>query len=154
MPKLVKFEYRAIEWSLLVLLGLITVSVVARYVFNHAIGELFELMIFGSVAFYWLAMATAEREGAHLGVGFGVAALPAGLRRIASLVRIAVIAIFLAVIVYSGSLLVLSQFRLGMASGLLHIPLWIFSIFMPFGAVLMLIRALRSHAMQARTAVL
>ncbi len=60
-------------------------------------------MILLSVASYWLGVATAERLGGHLGMEFAVAGLPRPARRVADLLRIAVILGFLAVVVYSGS---------------------------------------------------
>lgn len=145
VPTAVIFEHRVLEGALLVLLALNTISIAARYVFNHAIGELFELMILGSVAFYWLGIATAERAGAHLGVSVLVPLLPSGLRKVTELLRLLVIAGFLLGVVYSGSHLVASQLRLGLTSGLLDMPLWLFSVFMPAGAALMLYRVLYGH---------
>lgn len=144
-PLAVLFEYRVLEAALLILLALNTISIAARYVFNHAIGELFEIMILGSVAFYWLGIATAERNNAHLGVSVFVSLLPVDLIRLLKLVRLIVIAGFLLAIVYSGAHLVGGQIRMDMKSGLLDMPLWLFSIFMPTGAALMLYRVLRSH---------
>ena len=141
----VVFEHRVLEAALLVLLALNTISIAARYVFNHAIGELFELMILGSVAFYWLGIATAERAKAHLGVSVFVPLLPSSLRSACELLRLIVIAGFLLGVVYSGCLLVAGQLRLGLTSGLLDMPLWLFSVFMPAGAALMLWRVLRGH---------
>jgi TRAP-type C4-dicarboxylate transport system permease small subunit len=141
MPAPVALEYKLLEGALLVLLALNATAIVSRYIFNHAIGELFEIMILGSVAAYWLGIATAERERAHLGVTVAVSVLPSRLRRPARLLRLLVVAGFLAAVVYSGGALVLSQYRLNMTSGILDMPLWIFAAFMPIGAALMLIRA-------------
>lgn len=141
----VALEYRALEAALLILLALNAISIVARYVFDHAIGELFEVMILGSVAFYWLGIATAERERSHLGVTFLVALMPPDPRRIAMLLRLLVIAGFLLAVVYSGGHLVAGQLRLGLTSGILDMPLWMFSVFMPLGAGLMLLRVIRGY---------
>lgn len=145
IPTAVVIEHRVLEAALLVLLALNTVSIAARYVFNHAIGELFELMILGSVAFYWLGIATAERAMAHLGVSVFIPLLPAAPRKVSELVRLLVIAGFLLGVVYSGVHLVAGQAGLGLSSGLLDMPLWLFSVFMPLGAALMLVRVLRGY---------
>jgi TRAP-type C4-dicarboxylate transport system permease small subunit len=71
---------------------------------------------------------------------FAVAGLPRPARRVADLLRIAVILGFLAVVVYSGSNLVLSQFRFSTSSSLLDMPVWLFSIFLPFGCALLAFR--------------
>ena len=133
-------EYHALEISLLVLLALNGISVFTRYILNHAVGELFEVMILLSVATYWLGVATAERLGGHLGMDFAVAALPPALRRVADLLRKAVILGFLAVVIYSGTNLVRSQIRFGTSSSLLDMPTWMFSIFVPFGCTLLAFR--------------
>lgn len=135
-------EYRALEISLLLLLLLNGVSVFARYVLNHAVGELFEVMIFVSVASYWLGAATAQRLGGHLGMDFAVAILAPGPRRVADALRVIVIVGFLGVVIYSGTLLVLSQIRFGTSTSLLDLPVWIFSIFLPFGCALLAWRTL------------
>lgn len=135
-------EYRTLEISLLLLLLLNGISVFARYVLNHAIGELFEVMIFVSVASYWLGAATAQRLGGHLGMDFVVATLAPGHRRVTDALRVIVILSFLGVVIYSGTLLVLSQIRFGTSTSLLDLPVWMFSIFLPFGSALLAWRTL------------
>ena len=135
-------EFRFLEVSLAVLVVLNGVGVFARYVVNHAIGELFEAMLLLSVAAYWLGVATAERMGGHLGMNILVSALPGGLRRATEIVRKLVILGFLAVVVYSGVRLSMTQFRYATASGLLGIPLWVFSAFLPLGCALLGLRVL------------
>lgn len=135
-------EYRTLEISLLLLLLLNGISVFARYVLNHAIGELFEVMIFVSVASYWLGAATAQRLGGHLGMDFMVATLAPGHRRVTDALRVIVILSFLGVVIYSGTLLVLSQIRFGTSTSLLDLPVWMFSIFLPFGSALLAWRTL------------
>jgi TRAP-type C4-dicarboxylate transport system permease small subunit len=135
-------EYRALEITLLLLLLLNGVSVFARYVLHHAVGELFEVMIFLSVASYWLGAATAQRLGGHLGMDFVVMALSPGARRVTDAVRLVVIIGFLGVVVYSGALLVMSQMRFGTSTSLLGWPVWFFSIFLPFGCALLAWRTL------------
>jgi len=130
-------EFRLLEVSLFGLLVMNGVGVFARYVLNSAIGELFEIMILLSVATYWLGVATAERLGGHLGMDLFVAVLPAGVQRIAGILRKVIILGFLAVVIYSGVRLTMSQYRFGTNSGILDMPLWIFSIWMSIGAALL-----------------
>lgn len=131
------FEFRLLELSLAALVVMNGVGVFARYVLNSAVGELFEIMILLGVATYWLGIATAERLGGHLGMDLLVGMLSGGPRRFADLIRKAVILGFLAVVVYSGVRLSMSQFRFGTNSGILDMPLWIFSAFMPIGCALL-----------------
>lgn len=133
-------EFRLLEISLAALLIMNGASVFTRYVLNSAVGELFEIMILLGVATYWLGIATAERLGGHLGMDFVVAMLPKGAARIAALIRKAVILGFLGVVIYSGIRLTMSQYRFGTNSGILDMPLWIFSIFMPIGCVILAFR--------------
>jgi C4-dicarboxylate transporter DctQ subunit len=135
-------EFRLLEAGLRLLLVLNGTSVFTRYVLNHAVGELFEAMIFISVAIYWLGVATAQRLGGHLGMDFAVSALPAGARRVADLLRLLVIVGFLGAVIYSSILMIMSQFRLGTATSLLGVPVWLFSIFLPIGCALLLWRSI------------
>ena len=140
MRRLVATEYRCLEAALIALVVLNGVSIASRYVFRHALGELFEIMILGAIAAYWVAIATAERERAHLGVDSFVMLLPGRISRGLRLVRTAVVAAFYAVVVWSGGLLVIRQFGGGTTSGLMDLPLWTISIFMPLSAALALWR--------------
>jgi TRAP-type C4-dicarboxylate transport system permease small subunit len=135
-------EFRLVELSLAALVVMNGVGVFARYVLGSAVGELFEIMILLSVATYWLGIATAERLGGHLGMDLPVTMLPQGPRRLAELIRKVIILCFLAVVIYSGVRLSMSQFRFGTNSGILDMPLWIFSAFMPIGCALLAWRTL------------
>jgi len=139
---LAALEFRLLELSLAALLVMNGISVFTRYALNNAIGELFEIMILLAVATYWLGVATAERVGGHLGMELAVAMLPEGPRRIAGALRKLVILGFLAVVVYSGTRLSLSQYRFGTNSGIVDMPLWWFSAFVPFGCALLFWRTL------------
>lgn len=145
MRRLVAIEYRYLELALVVLVILNGVSISSRYLFRHALGELFEIMILGGVAVYWVAIATAEREKAHLGVDSFVMILPRGLQRITRHARIAVVAAFYSAIVWSGILLVMRQYSSGATAGLIDVPLWTISVFMPFGAAIALWRCFVSE---------
>jgi len=149
-------EFRLLELSLAALLIMNGVSVFTRYVMNSAVGELFEIMILLGVATYWLGIATAERLGGHLGMDLFVATLPKGARQITDLIRKIVILGFLAVVIYSGARLSMSQYRFGTNSGILDMPLWIFSAFMPIGCGLLAWRTLfppRREPAQSETLV-
>lgn len=136
MRHLVAIEYRILELALVALVILNGISISSRYLFRHALGELFEIMILGGVAVYWVAIATAEREKAHLGVDSFVMILPRRAQRITRYARTAVVAAFYGVIVWSGILLVMRQYSSGAIAGLTDVPLWTISIFVPFGAAI------------------
>jgi TRAP-type C4-dicarboxylate transport system permease small subunit len=130
-------EFRLLELSLAALVLMNGVGVFTRYVMNNALGELFEIMILLSVATYWLGVATAERLGGHLGMDLLMATLSGKPRAILEFVRRAVIVGFLAVVVYSGTRLTMTQYRFATNSGILDMPLWIFSVFIPIGGLLL-----------------
>jgi len=130
-------EFRLLELSLAALVVMNGVGVFTRYVMNNALGELFEIMILLSVATYWLGVATAERLGGHLGMDLLMATLSGKPRAILEFVRRAVIVGFLAVVVYSGTRLTMTQYRFATNSGILDMPLWIFSVFIPIGGLLL-----------------
>ncbi|HTV71236.1 MAG TPA: TRAP transporter small permease [Rhizobiaceae bacterium] len=133
-------EFRVLEAGLLILLVLNTLTIFSRYIMGRPMGSLFELMVLGSVAMYWLGAATAERVGGHLGMDFLVTKFPAGLQRINEWFVKAVTIAFLAVVIYSGYKLSRSQIAYGAHSGMLKIPMWLFSGFMPLAALLYLWR--------------
>jgi len=140
---LVACEHRLLELVLLLLVGLNGVNVFYRYVLQRPAGYLFEIMIGLALLIYWIGSATAQRQNGHLGMSFLVAALPAGPRRILALIRQIVVAGFLACVVFSGGLLAWSHYRSGTMSGNLNLPIWIWTAFLPAGALIMLIRVLR-----------
>lgn len=142
MRRLVAAEYRCLELALIILVLLNGVSIASRYVFRHALGELFEIMILGGIAAYWVAIATAEREKAHLGVDSFVMLLPRRIKGGVRLVRTAVVAAFYGVVVWSGILLVLRQISGGTTAGLIDVPLWTIAIFIPLSASVALWRCL------------
>lgn len=142
MQAAVLVEHRALELAFVALVAMNAVNVFARYVLNRSIGSLFEVMVLLSVAAYWLGIATAERSRAHLGMSFVVVRLPGRVRRASELVRLAVITAFLLATAYSGAMLALDQYRSGAVSGTLGMPLWVFTAFIPLGALLMLVRVL------------
>lgn len=142
MRLLGNLEFRLLELSLAALLVLNGAGVFTRYALNSAVGELFEIMILVAVATYWLGVATAERVGGHLGMELFVAMLPTGPRRITDLLRKLVILGFLAVVIYSGTKLSMMQYRFGTNSGIVDMPLWIFSAFIPLGSALLFWRTL------------
>jgi C4-dicarboxylate transporter, DctQ subunit len=140
---LVAFEYRLLEMVLLVLVVLNGANVSYRYILQQPAGYLFEIMISLSLVIYWIGSATAQRQNGHLGMSFLVALLPDRPRRIVAVARTAIVAGFLLCVVVSGTKLAWSHFQSGMVSGNLNLPIWIWSAFLPIGALLMLIRVLR-----------
>lgn len=152
LPLAVRLEYLVLEVAFIVLVAMNAVNVFARYVLNHSIGSLFELMILLAIAVYWLGVATSERTQGHLGMSFVVSRLPAGLRKLTELLRVCVIVAFLVVAAYSGAMLAIGQIQSRSISGTLGMPLWIFSIFIPLGCLLMLLRVLRPSPVEPRAA--
>src|SRR5690606_7420315 len=92
---------------------------------------------------YWIGSATAQRQNGHLGMSFLVSALPDNPRRVLAVVRTVVVAGFLACVVFSGTMLTWARYQSGTMSGNLDLPIWIWTAFLPLGALLMLIRVLR-----------
>ena len=140
----VALEYGALELSFAALVAMNAVNIFARYVLHRSIGSLFEVMVLLSVATYWLGIASAERTRSHLGMDFVTSRLDGPARRVAEGLRRLVIAAFLLAAAWSGAQLAWSQFRSGAASGTLGMPLWTFTVFIPLGCLLMLVRAMRS----------
>jgi TRAP-type C4-dicarboxylate transport system permease small subunit len=140
LERLGVLEFRLLEAGLLILLAINTVAIVSRYVLGRPLGSLFEIMVLGSVALYWLGAATAERVGGHIGMDFLAASFSPRWRRANDIFVQALVIAFLVVVVYSGYKLCRSQIVYGTHSGLLKIPMWLFSGFMPLAALLYLIR--------------
>lgn len=143
---LLRLEHGLLEAAFVALVAMNTVNVFARYVFNHSIGSLFEIMVLLSVATYWLGIATAERTRSHLGMNFITSRLPPVARRIAEWLRLAIIAAFLLAAAFSAGALAISQYRSGAMSGTAGMALWPFTAFIPLGCLLMLLRALSPAA--------
>jgi TRAP-type C4-dicarboxylate transport system permease small subunit len=136
-------EEFSVELLLLFLAVLNAMNIVSRYVLHRSIGQTFELMILLSLVMYWLGIGMAQRFGGHLGMNFVVNRLSPPARKGLARVRILVMAAFLAVVVWSGLELAVSQYGSHAVSGAMNMPLWIFSLAMPFGALVMLLRIVR-----------
>ena len=147
---LVALEYRAIEFAFVALVVMNATNIFARYVLNRSIGSLFEVMVLLSVATYWLGIATAERSRSHLGMNFVTSKLSGVPRRVCEALRLLVIAGFLLAAAYSAAGVAWSQYRSGAVSGTLGMPLWPFTLFIPLGCLLMLLRVLLPEPVPTR----
>lgn len=138
---------KAEEWicaiMLLFMAILAFVNVVVRYLttFSFAFSE--ELLV---NLFVWITMlggSIAMRKGALLGVTFLVDRLPVGFKKAASVVVTLCGVILFTLLAYHGVDMVRSEYRSGMTTYSIALPMWIFGIAVPVCAFLLIVRTIQ-----------
>lgn len=116
------------------------VNVVVRYTTSYSLASTEELLTNGFLLLTILGAAVAARNGDHLAVTLFFELLPKGLRKLVLLLAGVLSIILLALSAWFSWVLVSNQISSGIRSYALQIPAWYYSIGMPFGFALILLR--------------
>ncbi|MBM3570691.1 MAG: TRAP transporter small permease [Alphaproteobacteria bacterium] len=136
--------------SLLLSLGLISYSVVARYVFNMPQTWVDELVGYLLVAVVMAAAADAQRVGEHISVDVLVERLPQGARKTVTAAGLAASAAVGGFLVSEGWAMVAFSRRVGeISTGHLEVPMFWPQLLVPVGGALLAVAALAGLARMA-----
>ncbi len=116
------------------------VNVVVRYTTSYSLAPSEELLTNGFLLLTILGAAIAARTGDHLAVTLFFELLPKPLRKLVLILAGILSIALLALSAWFSWVLVSNQISSGIRSYALQIPAWYYSIGMPFGFALILIR--------------
>jgi TRAP-type C4-dicarboxylate transport system permease small subunit len=119
------------------------VNVVVRYLTSYSLASSEELLTNGFLLLTIFGAAIAARSGDHLAVTLLYDLVPAPARKAILLLATALSALLLALSAWFCWQLVTNQMSSGIRSYALQIPAWYYSVAMPFGFALILIRYLQ-----------
>ncbi len=119
------------------------INVVVRYLTSYSLASSEELLTNGFLLLTIFGAAIAARSGDHLAVTLLYDLVPAPLRKAILLLATALSALLLALSAWFCWQLVTNQMSSGIRSYALQIPAWYYSVAMPFGFALILIRYLQ-----------
>ncbi|EKF40714.1 tripartite AtP-independent periplasmic transporter subunit DctQ [Nitratireductor indicus C115] len=116
------------------------VNVVVRYTTSYSLASSEELLTNGFLLLTILGAAIAARNGDHLAVTLFFELLPKPLRKLVLVLAGILSVLLLALSAWFSWVLVSNQMSSGIRSYALQIPAWYYSVGMPFGFALILIR--------------
>lgn len=129
--------------SLLALTIMLTIQVIARYVFFTSFGwiEEFSRIIF--VWFLYFSMSWIVLQGRHIRIDAIELILPVSLRRWIAVLADSIWLAFNLVMTYYGTRLILSEFQIYSETPILHIPHALVHAVIPIGFGLMTVRLIQ-----------
>lgn len=136
----------AILFLAMTLLGF--VNVVVRYLTNYSFAASEELLTNGFLVLTIFGAAIAARSGDHLAVTLIYDILPRGGRKILLAVSALLVCLLLALSAYFCWQLLTTQMESGIQSYALRVPAWYYSVALPFGFAIVLVRYIQ-HAMDS-----
>jgi len=116
------------------------VNVMVRYTTSYSLASSEELLTNGFLLLTILGAAIAARNGDHLAVTLFFELLPKPLRKLVLVLAGILSVLLLALSAWFSWVLVSNQMSSGIRSYALQIPAWYYSVGMPFGFALILIR--------------
>ncbi|QNB47922.1 TRAP transporter small permease subunit [Thermanaerosceptrum fracticalcis] len=144
---LAKFFDRIEEYLLIILFPIMTIVVFAATVSRYF--QLVPMPWSEELARYimvWMAYIGASlgvKRNAHLGVEVVVNLLPSGLKKIADIIRVAIVVLFSALIVYFSYKIIMHQINIKQTSPALFMPIWIAYLAVPVGCLMMSVRLIQ-----------
>lgn len=120
------------------------VNVVARYVFSASLSFSDEITTNLFVLLTLVGAAIATKRGAHLGLSILTDAMSEKSRRTVTIVGNFLAVIFCAVLLYQGVLMTLHEYELQQLTAGMQLPEWIFGSFVPFGALILMVRFIQN----------
>ncbi len=136
------FEEAACALLLLVMALVAFVNVVLRYSTNYSFAFIEEVEVSALVYLTVFGAAAAFRKGLHLGLHFIFVRFPRFLRRAVLLLSMTLVFIVFGTLTYYGILQIRDEAVLSITSEAMQVPQWIFTLAVPVGSVLIILRAL------------
>ena len=134
------FEETILVYSYLLIVPLLTVQVVARYVFNHSISWSEELARYVFIWQIWLGSSYCVKENRHIRIDIFTNHLSEKVRQIYEIVITVISIVFCVFLIYKGGQVVMMIANLHQTSPALKLPMQIIYACVPISCVLMVIR--------------
>lgn len=135
-----KIEEIAAVLCLSVMTLLTFANVISRYVFSASFSFSEEITTYLFVLLSLLGTSIAAKRRAHLGLTIITDVVSPKVRKVLHVIGYLFAVAFMALIVWYGIQMVLSQMRLQQVTANMQWPEWIFGSFVPIGALFALIR--------------
>lgn len=133
----------ALSAGLLLLLAVLAfANIIVRYLSNFSFAFTEELEVSGLVYLTFFGAAAAFRRGLHIGLSFLYERFPRNVRRLALLVSAALSVFVFLVIIYFSIQEIQAEVKLNVLSEALVIPQWIYTLALPVGSILVIIRVI------------
>lgn len=143
--KIVKwFEDWVVIVSFMVIVLVTFVNVVSRYTFQASLAFSEEITINLLVVMTMMGAVVGIRLGAHLGFTYLVENAKAKTRRSLIIIGTVLIVVFLAVLLFWGSEMMIHQAIRGRATPSLRIPQWLFTLSIPLSGLLGILRSVQA----------
>ena len=131
-------------FSLFTMMGLTTVDVVGRYLFNRPITGVFELTEYLVLILIFSFIGYTQSQKGHVAVDILLPLLPAKLKKLIDVANHLVCLALMGLITWMGVAKALELRAVGEASPNLHIPAYPFAFYLVLGCFVMCIELLRS----------
>ena len=125
------------------LLCLITMAnVVVRYFTNFSFAFTEEISVWLMVVMTLLGTASAFRGGKHISITLLLDRLPSGARRAVELLALAASIVMFAIVTWYGARMTWDDYRYEVTSPALGAPQWLYNVWLPLLALLIVLRLL------------
>lgn len=137
------FEEAACALLLLVMAVVAFINVAIRYGTNYSFAFVEEVEVSALVYLTVFGGAAAFRRGLHLGLHFVFVRFPLPVRRAVLVLSMALILLVFGSLTYYGILQIRDERLLGTLSEALQVPQWVYTLAVPLGSTLIVVRALQ-----------
>ena len=128
----------AVLLSLMVIVT--TCNIIARYIPGLSLAASEELVVNLFVWLVILGSVVAVKQKAHLAISLVMKKFPARFQGLFLMIHWGCIVILFSLLVYFGAIETWEEYRSGMMTYSLGLPLWLFTLALPVGSVLFLVR--------------
>ena len=136
------FEAIVVAVVLVAMLALVFLGVLSRYIFHFSFSFTEELVCAMFVLLSTMGGALASRENGHYTLDLITGMMKPGMKKIFFIIDTGLTCMAAAVLLYTGIVMVVSQYRIGFVSVALKIPNWVYGSFMPLGVAFILLRSI------------
>lgn len=137
------FEEAVCALLLLLMAVVAFVNVVVRYGTNYSFAFIEEVEVSALVYLTVFGAAAAFRKGLHLGLHFLFVRFPVPIRRIILTFSMALMLLVFGTLTYYGIFQMQDEIALDTLSEALQAPQWVYTLSVPLGSVLIIVRALQ-----------
>ncbi len=131
--------------------GLITVQVVMRYVFQNSLSWSEELTLWCFIWFIWFGISYAFKERKHVRVTFFQDLLPEKIRKYLDIIIDVTIVIFLLMMTYESYKLMTLPYVMSQTSVVLNLPIPLLYASAPIGSLLSVFRIVQHYSKALQT---
>ncbi len=143
LDKIERIMARGASVAILVIMVAVIADVIGRFVFNHPIAGVYELVELLTVATVFLGLSYIQTKGRHVQMEFLIKKLPGKGFRMMGAFALAASLWIMAMLTYKSLMLTVADMQMGsMRPGLVEFPWWPSEIMVPLGSGVLCLRFL------------